>query len=144
MNWGWKITIAIIVYMIGIISVVWYTMTLDVNLVSEDYYKQELAYEEQITRQKNTAALPEKPTFAFSADRKLVILTFPDGLQPEQGTITFYRPSDFTKDRTFKIELDEHNQQGFTISGFVPGLWRIKLLWEKEGKSYYQEFSLVF
>ncbi len=144
MNWGWKITIAIIVYMIGIISVVWYTMTLDVNLVSEDYYKQELAYEEQITRQKNTAALPEKPTFTFSADRKLVILTFPDGLQPEQGTITFYRPSDFTKDRTFKIELDEHNQQGFTISGFVPGLWRIKLLWEKEGKSYYQEFSLVF
>ena len=79
MNWGWKITIFMGIYMIGIISVVWYAMLLDVNLVTEDYYQQELAYEEQILRLKNTESLPEKPTFNFSSDKNLLSSHFHKG-----------------------------------------------------------------
>ena len=49
MNWGWKIAIFMGIYMIGIISVVWYAMLLDVNLVTEDYYQQELEVSKKIT-----------------------------------------------------------------------------------------------
>jgi nitrogen fixation protein FixH len=143
MNWGWKIAIVMAIYMIGIIAVVWYSMTLDVNLVAEDYYQQELAYEEQITRMKNTGMLAEKPTFNFSTDRKLIVLTFPSELSPESGIITLFRPSDFTQDRKFKLALDEENQQGFVTESLIPGLWKAKVLWEDEGRSYFQEFTIV-
>ena len=129
--------------MIGIISVVWYSMTLDVNLVAEDYYQQELAYEEQIIRMKNTEGLAEKPTFGFSANKKFIVLTFPENHLPEEGKITLFRPSDFTQDRKFKLNLDDENQQGFVSESLMPGLWKAKLLWAKDGKSYYQEFVIV-
>ena len=143
MNWGWKIAIVMGVYMIGVTSVVWYSMTLDVNLVTENYYQEELAYEEQIQRLRNTESLIEKPTFGFSTNRKLIVLNFPNDLIPEEGQLTLYRPSDFTQDRKFKLELDEEHQQGFVTESLLPGLWKAKILWEKDGKSYFQEFVLV-
>ena len=143
MNWGWRIVIVMAIYMIGIISVVWYAMTLDVNLVTEDYYQEELTYEDQINRLRNTESLTEKPTFTFSADRKYIVLAFPDGLSPDEGVITLFRPSDFTQDRKFKLELDEENQQEFVTVSLMPGLWKAKLLWERDDKSYFQEFVIV-
>ena len=143
MNWGWKIAIVLGIYMTGIISVVWYAMSVDVNLVAEDYYQQELAYEEQILRMENTEELEKKPTFDFSADKKFVVLTFPQGLIPDNGKITLYRPSDFTQDRKFKLDLDEANQQGFVTVSMMPGLWKAKLQWQQEGISYFQEFVIV-
>lgn len=143
MNWGWKIAISLGIYMTGIISVVWYAMSVDVNLVAEDYYQQELAYEEQILRLENTKSLAEKPTFDFSGDKKFVVLTFPQGLIPDNGKITLYRPSDFTQDRNFKLDLDEANQQGFVTASLMPGLWKAKLQWQQAGKSYFQEFVIV-
>lgn len=132
-----------VVFMVSIIAVVWYTMTLDVNLVAEDYYQQELAYEEQITRLKNTDSLENKPKFEKSSDGKLIVLTFPSELNPSKGEITLYRPSDFSKDRRFPLNLDDANQQGFVSESLQSGLWRAKLTWEAEGKSYFQEFVIV-
>lgn len=143
MNWGWKLTIAMGIFMVGVLAVVFYTMTLDVNLVADDYYQQELAYEEQITRMKNTESLPQKPTFEKSSDGKLIVLTFPVELKPEKGEITLYRPSDFTKDRRFALKLDEANEQGFVLESLQKGLWRAKVLWEADGKAYFQEFVII-
>ena len=143
MNWGWKLAIAMGLFMIGVLAVVIYTMTLDVNLVSEDYYQQELAYEDQITRLKNTESLEQKPTFGKTSDGKLIVLTFPSSIEPEKGEIILYRPSDFKTDRRFPLKLDEANQQGFVAETLQAGLWRAKLTWESGGKSYYQEFVIV-
>jgi hypothetical protein len=143
MNWGWKLAIAMGIFMVGVLAVVFYAMTLDVNLVADDYYQQELAYEEQITRLKNTEGLELKPTFEKSADGKLLVLTFPEDLNPEKGEIVLYRPSDFTKDRRFPLKLDAARQQGFVSETLKAGLWRAKLTWEAGGKSYYQEFVIV-
>lgn len=143
MNWGGKIAVVLVVYMVGIIAVVWYTMTLDVNLVAEDYYQQEIAYEDQIDRLKNTESLIEKPSFEKSANGQLIILSFPSDLDPAKGQIVFYRPSDFTMDRKFKLELDDLNQQGFVVASLKSGLWKAKVTWEMDGKSYFQEFVIV-
>ena len=129
--------------MAGILGVVWFAMTQEVNLVTENYYQKELAYEEQITRLKNTESLENKPIFGISKDKKLVVLSFPEGLVPEKGQILLYRPSDFTQDRKFKLELDENRQQGFMSESLMPGLWKAKLTWEHNDISYFQEFVIV-
>ena len=53
MNWGKGIFIFYSLFVVAILSVVYFAFTQEVNLVSEDYYQQEIAYESQIERIKN-------------------------------------------------------------------------------------------
>ena len=54
MNWGHKIVMTFIVFAAIIISMVVISMRQDVSLVAADYYKQELAYTEQMNKLENT------------------------------------------------------------------------------------------
>ena len=142
-NWGTGITIFMLIYMAGIVSVVIFAFQQDVNLVTEDYYQQELVYEDQITRIKNTEALPEKPTLELVKEADAVRLTFPTDLEPEEGTVLFFRPSDFTKDRKYKLDLNNQQTQAFDFSTMDSGMWKVKLQWELGQNSYYQEYTIV-
>jgi len=143
MNWGWKISVFLSIYMIALISVVIFSMNQDVNLVSDDYYKQEIAYEDQITRLKNTRTLDQKPELQYNKKEQLALISFPLSLQPENGTIHLFRPSDFTQDKKIKLNLDNNHNQHIDVSGLIKGLWKIQISWNDKQRSYYQEFSLV-
>lgn len=143
MNWGTGITIFMVIYMAGVTGVVIFSFQQDVNLVTEDYYQQELVYEDQITRIKNADALPEKPSVELVKAADAVRLTFPSSIIPEEGTVLFFRPSDFTKDKNYKLALNDNNTQAFDFTDMATGMWKVKLEWELAGKSYYQEFMIV-
>lgn len=143
MNWGTGITIALVIYMVSVVGVVIFTFQKDVNLVTEDYYAQELAYDDQIARIRNTDALEFKPELEYVRGAEAVQLTFPTNITPEEGTVLFYRPSDFTQDRSYKLKLNSDHFQAFDFTNMSKGMWKVKLQWEMAGSSYYQEFVVV-
>ena len=143
MNWGTGITIALVIYMSGIVGVVIFTFQQDVNLVTKDYYAQELAYDEQIARIRNTESLEQKPELEYVRNAEAVQLSFPANLDPESGSVLFFRPSDFTKDKNYDLKLNDNHSQAFDFTNMQTGMWKVKLQWELEGKSYYQEFVVV-
>ena len=57
MNWGKAITIVIALYCIGILFLVYKTTGVNFELVADDYYAKELAYQEQIDKMKNVKAI---------------------------------------------------------------------------------------
>ena len=59
MNWGVKIVISFVFFIGLLFGLVYISMNQDISLVSENYYEQELAYEDQIQRIKNTNNLEE-------------------------------------------------------------------------------------
>jgi len=61
MNIGKWIVVAFVLFAAFIGTLVVVCVRQDVSLVSRDYYRQELAYQNQIQRLNNTAALLEKP-----------------------------------------------------------------------------------
>lgn len=140
MNWGKGIFIFYSLFVIAILWVVVFSFSVDVNLVSDDYYKQEIAYESQIERIKNSESLVEKPTIVLKSN--FVELTFPTNLKPK-GTILFFRPSDSSQDRRIAIALGANGTQQVDFSTQEGGKWIAKLTWSQDKKEYYQEFIII-
>lgn len=140
MNWGKGIFIFYSLFVIAILWVVVFSFSVDVNLVSNDYYQQEIAYESQIERIKNTDTLAEKPTIVLKSN--FVELTFPANLKPK-GTILFFRPSDSSQDRRIAIALGANGKQQVDFSTQEGGKWIAKLTWSQDEKEYYQEIIIV-
>jgi len=139
MNWGKSIALFYTLFVIAILSVVAFAFTQDVNIISEDYYQQEIAYEDQITRIKNTENLDVKPFIELKGN--YVEVVFPVELKPK-GNILFFRPSDGSKDRRLPISLGANGTQQIDFSTQQQGKWIAKLLWSEGEKEYYQEFNL--
>ena len=125
---------------------VFISMNQDINLVAEDYYRQEIAYEDQINRERNTSKLEKAPTIKLDRSNQLVIVEFPVELisKLQEGNIHMFRPSDSNLDKRFRLNLNEEGIQAISISGQPKGLWRIKLLWRDTNLEYYQEQILNY
>lgn len=140
MNWGHKIVMTFIVFAAIIISMVVISMRQDVSLVAADYYKQELAYTEQMNKLENTIDLGENaPMIEFVNSERQFLITSNELLE---GELHFYRPSDASKDIKVKLSLDGQPKT-IDAANMVSGLWKVKLSWEKDGKSYFTEKNIV-
>jgi hypothetical protein len=140
MNWGKSIFLFYSLFVLALLTVVYFSFTQDVNLVAEDYYQQEIVYEDQIIRIKNTEGLKNKPSVVLK--NNYLELSFPLELKPK-GTILLYRPSDASKDRRIAIALGASGTQQIDFSTQDAGLWKAKLNWKQGDIEYFQEFIIV-
>jgi hypothetical protein len=146
MNWGARITVSFIVFAMVIFTMVFISMNQNINLVSEDYYKQEIAYEDQIQRLRNTESLEQSPEITIDRDAQLVIISFPEELidQIKDGNILLFRPSDSRLDKRYELAINEEGIQKVSIRGQIKGLWKAKLYWQDYNLEYYQEKILNY
>lgn len=108
----------------------------DISLVSKDYYREELAYQQQIDRLQRTAALKVRPV--INVQHYTVRVTFDSTQQLQKGTLELFCPANTKMDRRFslpagKFEFDQD------VSGMLPGMYRARLSWTMAGNEYYQE-----
>ena len=140
MNWGNKIAIFYSIFAISMLSAVIYASMQSFHLVSEDYYQEEIAYENRIQELKNTEALEEELTWDYRKGKELLI-HFPQSASTIQGSIHFYRPSDASMDQYIPIELKE-NQQLIPTADFSSGNWKVQVQWAQNGKNFYKEMNI--
>lgn len=147
MNWGYKIVLSFIVYAAIIFTMVFISINQDVNLVADDYYKQEIAYEDQITRMKNSQSLENPPQIRIDRELAQISVSFPLDLTRivEDGSIHLYRPSDASQDLVFGLRLNNEGYQHISMANKSRGLWKVKLSWTGSGgKEYYEEKVLTY
>jgi nitrogen fixation protein FixH len=145
MNWGTRIVLAFVGFFGVIFTLAYISMSQDISLVADNYYEQELTYEDQIVRLKNTDGLIEKPSVTLTKNKGIAQLNFPEALKGDiyEGSIRFFRPSNAAFDRSFDIRLDEEGKQDFDIRRMSKGLWRIKIFWKAKNREYYTESTLI-
>jgi len=116
-----------------------------IDLVAENYYEQEIAYQTQIERIRRTQSLPENVKFQHQYERRELLIQFPAGLDYEGigGRIQFFRPSDAGQDRIVPIKLSVNGIQEISTTNFPRGYWKIKIFWQINNDEYYSEESLV-
>lgn len=144
MNWGKKIGIlygSFVVFMITMVSLCFKQK--DISLVSEDYYKKEIAYQAEIEKQKNTTQLLQPVKISYLPYNKEVMIDFPEILIGSTGKILFYRPSDAKKDFIVDLAISDSNSQKILVNKLVKGLWIVKIEWQKDGKEYMKEEKIV-
>jgi hypothetical protein len=144
MNWGTKIAIGYGLFVVLIVGMVILAFQYDVNLVSTDYYAQELEYQAQIDSHNNLLDLEEKMKVNVSKTSQMLEIQFPEGslTQGAEGSIQFFRPSD----RALDFVLDFNGKKGKVLqintSKMAGGYWRIKMHWQSEGKPYFFEHQI--
>ena len=139
MNWGYRIFFSFVVFMGLIITLVVISMRQDINLVAEDYYKQEIEYQAQIDRLKRTQDLPVQPEIHLVREENKVFISL-NQENVEQGAVVFYRPSDANRDKL--IDLGTTGEQVVSTAGWERGLWTVKLRWKSDGEEYYTEQNI--
>lgn len=138
MNWGYRIVVAFVLFMAFIISMVVYVSSKGADLVAEDYYMQEVNYQDIIDAKKNSVALNH--AVKVQQDAQKVVVFFPkDVPQNIEGTIHFYHPQHTDKDVVKPITLNEGRNQSINKTHLTKGNYTIKLLWKADNKSYYIE-----
>ena len=142
MNWGWSIVLAFSLFGAFIIGLVIRSFQENIDLVSEDYYQQELGYQRQINKMTNNQALTVPLTFSQQAQQ--LVVQFPaEPAEEVQGEIQLFRPSDARRDRTVTIALNPARQQIIATDQLVRGRYKIKVNWTSGDAAYYTE-ELIF
>ena len=118
-------------------------MQVPVNLVTSEYYKDELAYQQIIDESRNAGRAGSK--IIFEQDNHFLTMEF---LRENQksgivGEINFYCPSDARRDLKRKIDLNDQGRQSFELSKLLPGRYTAKIRWESAGIKYYQEEPII-
>lgn len=137
MNWGKWIIVAFVLFAAFIGTLVTVCVKQDVSLVSKTYYQDELAFDEQIARIRNVSDLSQKPT--ITKGKGVIEVSYDHFSEIKEGTLTLFRPSDPSKDRSFAIEKDTASKQIFPVDGLTGGMYRARLQWTMDGKEYFLE-----
>ncbi len=138
MNWGNKIVLAFILFATFIGYMVVKAFQEDFDLVAEDYYAQEINYQQKLNKLANAAE--SQKTVLVKQKGNVIVLTFPDG--ETQGNIHFYHPSRKIFDREFDIKLSESNVQEIDRSELIAGSYRVNITWKTGEKDYFQQSSI--
>ena len=112
LNWGTAIVIAMISFMIFILTFVYRSVAMDEykhELVSEDYYGDELHFQEEIDKLDNASKL--KTNVGLSQSKDGLIIHFPSDLNADniKGTVMLQRPSNKSLDLKTEIVLNGHD-----------------------------------
>jgi nitrogen fixation protein FixH len=139
MSWGVKITLLYSGFVLLIVIMVSMSMSQKVDLVSKDYYEQELQFQDKINQMDRTKALSEQLSLQVQNDE--LVLDFPDQFKGQQtsGKVFFFRPSDAVLDKNIKIQADTLNTKGISIKSLKKGLYKMQVNWEVENIQYYNE-----
>lgn len=141
MNFGKWIVVAFVLFAGFIGTLVTICVRQDITLVSRDYYKEELVYQDQISRIENAGLLEVKPEILFEGNR--LKLVYDDLSQIEKGTLNLFRPSDSALDEQFDIAAGAQTSREFSLRNPAPGLYRARLTWLQHGKEYYMEKVII-
>jgi hypothetical protein len=139
MNWGHKLTIFIILFMGLILTMVVLSTQQKIELVHDNYYDQEIKYQDQIDRIRNLKALEYDVQARLDGDK--LIIQFPKDLigQRIEGELHFFKPSNASEDKLLPIETDLELIQKINRVEIGHGFYRLKIQWTSDGLEYYAE-----
>lgn len=140
MNWGYRIVIAFALFITLMVTLVTISMRQNIDLVAEDYYREEIEYQDQIDRLSRTNALEMEPAVIIDRINKKILLNLQQK-EFKSARAVFFRPSDATKDRV--ISLFEEGATSVSYSGWESGLWKVKLHWTQAGEEFYIEKKIT-
>ncbi len=146
-NWGTGLVIGMVAF---ISFIMYFVVTMmsssdyDHDLVVEDYYKEELHYQQDIDAENNAFAMKENLELERSGSK--LILSFPESMDLTRidGNVNFYRPSN--KKLDFNIPFSEINGQQLEVpeSQLVQGRWNVKVTWKNNGKEFLFKKEILY
>lgn len=143
--WPVAIVVFFACFILASVGFVVYSTFHGVDLVSADYYEQEIRYQEQMERVARTQAIRAEVRVSYDPTQQRITLTLPSdhaGRQPT-GQIHLYRPSSAQLDRHVDLDVNALGHQALDARALATGLWRVRVSWTVGQTQYYCDQSVV-
>ena len=130
MNWGRSLILVFIVFAAFMGYLVYRASGTHFDLVSKDYYKDELRYQDKIDGFRNAAAMEAVQLRVDSTG--ILQIRFPEQMKgkPVQGSLWLYCKTDAGKDLHIPLAEDTTGMRVINLSGKASGKYQAKLHWE--------------
>lgn len=142
MNWGNKLVVVFIVFAALMATLVYKATQTKFELVSKDYYQDELRYQDKIDGATNAST--QLPLSVFIKDGQ-VHIKFPMVEKNKEiiGEAWFYCATDAYKDIRVALTVDTNGLETIEVKRFIKGSYAVKISYEIAGKKYYAEHQLA-
>ncbi len=145
-SWGHGVVIALAAFMIFILAMLFLFPNGQKNseMVTDNYYEEELKYQDVIDAKKRADELQEKPV--YSQDKSGIKITFPKDYDNSNTTVKFVlnRTDDQNLDIRKSVQLDTN--KSFLIPGQVlkVGNYTLRLNWTKDKTDYRMDYDVIW
>lgn len=142
-SWGYKIAILYSAFVVLILYFVIRANMQTIDLVSPDYYEQELVYQKKIDMLRNAGKLTEDVSYKISGSH--VEITLPQQFRNKsiKGNLKLYCPSSAKKDQLKPFTANDYIVD-LNLGSAPKGYYEIQLQWESEGVSFMNEKKMIF
>ena len=145
-TWGHGVALALGLFIIFILSMIFYFTSTWKNseLITDDYYEAELAYQDVIDAKALAGALPEKPEYV--QDQSGIRVIFPKDYNNSntQFTIDLHRAEDQKLDVIKEVDLDSRNSLFIPAAVLAKGNYVLRVLWTRADKKYQLDYDLIW
>ncbi len=144
-SWGHGVVIALAAFIIFILSMLFLFPNGQKNseMVTDNYYEEELQYQDVIDAKKRADELQEKPVYSQSTEG--IKITFPQDYNSSNTTVKFVlnRTDDQNLDIKKSVQL---TGQSFVIPAQVlkMGNYTLRLSWTKDKTDYRIDYDVIW
>ncbi|MCW3160919.1 FixH family protein [Chryseobacterium oryctis] len=145
-SWGHGVVVALLAFIIFILSMLFFFPNGQKNseMVTENYYEEELQYQDVIDAKKRADELQEKPI--YNQSKEGIRITFPKDYNNSNVTVKFVlnRTDDQNLDIKKTEQLDAN--QSFLIPAKVLklGNYTLRLMWTKDKTDYRMDYDVIW
>ena len=115
---------------------------LGVDLVQDNYYDADIAYESFRQKRSNATELTELPQIQILNSTQEVIIDFGVQWSKVNGEVIMYSPSSTARDKKFDSRVVEGKMR-LSTEDLTSGKWTLKLDWKGDGIPYYMENTVI-
>lgn len=144
-HWGAGVALLYSAFATATVGFVVFAIANPAALVSDDYYREATRHDRRIEATANARAAGADVTIETDArGTPVAVLNMASAHHGRaEGTVTWYRPSDASFDRTVSLAVDADGAQRIALDDFPAGHWRVKVEWELDGRPFYVERSVM-
>jgi hypothetical protein len=142
-SWGHKILFVYLGFVAGILFLVYKANQERFDLVTPNYYDAELKFQNVIDDKQRVAELSAPPKISHSVNKISIQLPGEFLNKDVKGELYLYRPSDASKD----VKRSFNTNKSFVeipLDKDLAGSYEIKLSWQADGKTFYNEQRIFF
>ena len=115
------------------------------DLISANYYEEEIRYQGQIERLQHAQQASQLGSVSYDPTTKIITVSLPSDQseRAHSGQVQLYRPSAANRDRQLKLALDSNGLQKIDAASLLPGLWKVRVSWAIEDREYFMDQKVV-
>lgn len=145
-TWGHGVVVALGAFMIFILSLVfifgrgWQ----NAEMVSRDYYEEELRYQDVIDAKNQADLLKEKPI--YNQNSQGITLEFPESILVDQNKVKFhlFRTDDAKLDAEKELPFQNGRKIHIPKQILFPGSYTLKINWESKSVPYQLDYDILW